>query len=344
MVQTILTTGELNPIRTVQVGSQISGNILELLADFNSPVKEGQVIARLDPSTYEADVGLARAELERTQAGLDHTRLQWERVMQLHEQKLVPDMERDQIEVHMRQAAADVEIRRYILQKAQLQLDRCTIVSPVNGIIISRNVDVGQTVAASLSAPVLFTIAEDLTLMKINSDVSEADIGRVREDQRVEYQVDAYRGQIFHGSVLQVRNAPQMISNVVTYDAVVQVDNPDLLLKPGMTAEVRFVIDERENVLRLRNAALRTRLPAELLPTDSIAAGSTRGDDERTVYRLRDGQLDAVAVRTGISDGVYTEILQGLEEGDVVVTGLRLRPEGDRQTGPSLLSGRQAQF
>ncbi len=344
VVQTILTTGELNPVRTVQVGSQISGIIQELLADFNSPVREGQVIARLEPAMYEADVALARAELERTQAAYDLARLHKDRVIQLHARELVSDSERDEARVRLRQAAADLQIRTHSLEKAQLQLDRCTIVSPVDGVVISRNVDVGQTVAASLSAPVLFEIAEDLTRMQIHSNVSEADVGRVEEGQRVEFRVDAHRETTFEGFVRQVRNAPQIVDSVVTYDAIVYVDNPELKLKPGMTAEVQFITAERDDVLRVRNAALRARLPEDLIPAAPVADHRLDGDDVRTVYRLRGGSLEAVHVRTGISDGVHSEVIEGLEAGDVLVTGLALRREDDSGSGPSLLRGRQAQY
>ncbi len=342
VVQSVLATGELNPVRTVQVGSQISGNIRELLADFNSVVQRGDVIARIDPAIYEANVSLAEAELERAEAAYDLAHVQWERVRSLHERLMISDSELDEARAQMRQAEANQRMTGHELEKAQLELDRCTITSPVDGIVISRNVDVGQTVAASLSAPVLFEIAEDLGQMEINTFVSEADIGRIEEGQRVEFRVDAYRDQPFAGKVWQVRHAPSVMDNVVTYDAVVRVDNPQLQLKPGMTAEVDFITSEEEDVLRVRNTALRARLPDAVRPATPDEAA---GPGERTAYRLgSDGTLEAVQVRPGISDGMHTEILSGLREGDELVTGIQLHTGQDRTSGPTLLQGRQEQF
>lgn len=342
VVQTVLATGQLNPVRTVQVGSQVSGNILELLVDFNSPVKKGQVVARLDPAIYQANVALASAEVESAAAGLALAQVQWERLNSLHDRAMVSDSQRDEARARLRQAEAAHEISRHLLEKTQLELERCTISSPVDGLVIARNVDVGQTVAASLSAPVLFEIAEDLTQMEINTYVSEADIGRVAEGQRVLFRVDAYRDDPFEGVVWQVRNAPLVMDNVVSYDAVVRVSNADLRLKPGMTAVVDFITAERTDIRRVRNSALRARLPEALRPSP-VALPDEAG--WRQVIRMRpDGMLEAVAVRLGVTDGMHTEILDGLAEGDVLVTGLTLPASNATRSGPSLLQGSQATF
>jgi HlyD family secretion protein len=237
-----------------------------------------------------------------------------------------------------------VRIREEHVEQARLELERCTIISPTDGIVISRNVDVGQTVAASLSAPVLFEIAEDLTRMMINARVPEADIGTVREGQRVEFKVDAYRDQVRQGSVMQIRKAPIIVDNVVAYDTVIYVDNQDLTLNPGMTAEITIITDERTDVLRVRNLALRARLPDWLAPPTP----SDLPEGARIVYRLRDPNdprsLEPVPVRTGLADLVYTEIHDGVSAGDTLVTGVAPRRQGGRERSTSVLTGSQAQF
>lgn len=345
IVRRVVVSGQLNPLRTVQVGSQISGVIVELPADFNTPVNRGDVVARLDTATYEAELRLAEAELDRARAAAELTAMQVERIQRLHRDALVAPAEMEEAHIGLRQAQAAVRIRAEHVEQARLQLDRCTIVSPTDGVVVSRNVDVGQTVAASLSAPVLFEIAEDLTLMMINARVPEADIGMVREGQRVEFKVDAYRDQTREGSVMQIRKAPIVVDNVVNYDTVIYVDNSDLSLNPGMTAEVAIITDERHDVLRVRNLALRSRLPAGLAP----APPADMPEGVRIVYRLADPEnpraLEAVPVQTGLADLVYTEVLDGVAAGDHLATGIAPRRSTNGGGGPpSLLSGRQAQF
>lgn len=266
------------------------------------------------------------------------------RIRSLKQEQLVPPAEVEQIEVDLRQAQAAVQIRSEHLERARLELARCTIVSPTDGIVISRNVNVGQTVAASLSAPVLFEIAEDLTRMMINALIPEADIGTVREGQRVEFRVDAYRDQTRVGKVVQIRKAPIVTNNVVMYDTVIHVANEDLLLNPGMTAEVSIITEERTGVLRVRNNALRALLPAELTPP----APADPGEGARVVYRLSDparpSALDVVIVRPGLADLVHTEILEGLAPGDVLVTGLAPRRSDEASGGGGLFRGSQARF
>jgi HlyD family secretion protein len=324
--QTVAATGQLNPLINVEVGSQVSGMIDEIFVDFNAVVTRGQVLARIDTSTFEANVRQAEGEVAVTEAALELARVDIGRLRQLRDRELVPQSELDQAVARLRQAEAQLQIRRHALERAQSELERCTIYSPIDGIVISRNVDVGQTVAASMTAPVLFHIANDLSRMQINSLVPEADIGGIRDGQRVRFTVDAYPGENFTGTVIQVRNAPIIEQNVVTYDTVIEVANPEGKLKPGMTAIVTIIIDERDDLLRVRNTALRARLPDSIRPPDP---GGTRGPGTwRTVYRLAAAgaseALEAVAVRIGTTDGVYTEILEGIAEGDLLATGVNL--------------------
>jgi HlyD family secretion protein len=342
VVAFVRATGQLNSIRRIQVGSQISGNIAEIHADFNDQVSKGQLIALIDTATYKANVELAEAELESAKSVRELRRITKDRYRELLERGHTTRSEMDRVSAELRQAESGVRIRESHLQKAQLDLDRCHILSPTDGVIISRNIDVGQTVAASLSAPVLFEIADDLSRMKINTHVSEADISMISEGQRVEFRVDAWRDQTFEGIVHQVRNAPILVDNVVTYDTVVYLDNLDQRLKPGMTAEVHLITEERRDVLRLRNTALRARLAEQWIPP----VGDPPSSDHRRVFRRRDGgSLETVWLETGISDGIYTEVLCGLEEGDVLAVGMALQGgEGGDSSGRSLFSGRQAQY
>ena len=324
---TVNATGVVNAVTTVQVGSQVSGTIQKLFVDFNSPVKEGDVIAQIDPAplstkvaqaranvasalaavqvaqattinakaaveTAQANAESARANIEKSKVALADARRILERNKEMARKSLIAQNDLDtaqmiydgavaqlksseaQLEAATGQlksasaqqrlaaaqelaAAAQVDQTKAALQAAELDLEHTTIRAPVNGIVVSRSVDVGQTVAASLQAPVLFLIAQDLTQMQVDTNVSEADIGRVRVGQRVTFTVDAYQNITFIGEVTQVRNAPITVQNVVTYDAVVQVANPDLRLKPGMTANVSFLVAERQDVIKVPTAALR---------------------------------------------------------------------------------------
>jgi HlyD family secretion protein len=268
VAQRIVAHGTLQPQRQVHVGSQVSGVIEQIYVDFNSRVTRGQVLARIDPSTFAAAVRSAEAELAAAEAAHELARLQWRRVEELREHQIVAASELEQAASQFRQAEAQLSVRRQNLERARRELERCTILSPTDGMVIRRAVDVGQTVAASLSAPVLFEIASDLTRMQIHAHVSEADIGAVREGQPVRFQVDAHRGRRFTGDVVQVRNAPHVVDNVVHYETIIAVDNSDGLLKPGMTAEVNIVTAEATDAVRARNTALRARLPDAIRPAD----------------------------------------------------------------------------
>jgi HlyD family secretion protein len=330
ITQAVTATGTLNPVVNVQVGSQVSGNIAKLFADFNSQVKAGQVVAQIDPALFQATVTQAEGDLASAQAALELAKVNATRTKELFARKTSSQADLDQAIANLHQAEANVKIKQGALDKAKADLEHCTITSPVDGVVISRNVDVGQTVAASLQAPVIFQIANDLTKMQIDSNVAEADVGVVQVGQDVDFTVDAFPMRTFHGKVVQVRNAPITVQNVVTYDTVIGVSNPDLKLKPGMTANVSIIVAHKDNVLQIKNAALRYR-PAEATPAEIGSrspapagarggAGRERRTSGRTVYVLSGGQPKPVQIKTGISDGVVTEVIEGLKEGDRIVT------------------------
>jgi HlyD family secretion protein len=359
IVAQVTATGTLSALVTVQVGSQLSGRIQKLYVDFNSAVRKGQLIAKIDPQLFQAALDQARAnhaaarsELTRARVQAAEAARQLVRTRSLAERKLVAQADLDAAqasadgaEAAVEAAAAKVEQARAALHQAEVNLAYTSILSPIDGTVISRSVDVGQTVAASLQAPTLFVIAEDLSKMQVNTSVAEADIGKLQSGMDASFTVDAYPGKRFRGTVRQIRNAPTTVQNVVTYDAVVDVANPDLELRPGMTANVSFVFAERDGVLRVPNAALRFRPPAELLAADRRggegggeaaardgaaarregrapgAGGGAREPDRRTVWVLRDGAPAAVRIRTGVSDGTTTEVVEGeLREDDLAVT------------------------
>ena len=261
ITQIVTATGSLKPVINVTVGCQISGTIDKLFADFNSVVKEGDVLASMDPATYEAIVQQAEGELANSKATLELAEITAQRKEELLKQKAASQADVDTANATLHQALAGVAIKEGALKRARVDLSRCTIYSPISGMIISRSVDVGQTVAASLSAPNLFTIANDMTSMQIVASVSEADIGMVAEGQSVEFNVDAFPYTPFSGIVEQIRNSPVTVQSVVTYDVLVAVKNPELKLKPGMTANVSITVAQRKDTLRVSNAALRFRLP-----------------------------------------------------------------------------------
>jgi HlyD family secretion protein len=430
LLSTISATGTLNAVVTVQVGTQVSGTIQQLLVDFNSPVKKGMLIARIDPSIFEAKVNQAQADLEssraavlnqragvarsqaelansranvvRQEVALRDARIKRDSRVRLYQEGGISQEERDSsqaaydsavaqldaahagvnssqatLEVTQAQltaAEAQVRQKQAALEQAQVDLRNTYIRAPVDGIVVSRNVDVGQTVAASLQAPTLFLIAQDLTKMQVDTNVDEADIGRVSLDQEATFTVDSYPGQSFRGRVVQVRQAPQVIQNVVTYNTVVAVANPDLKLKPGMTANVKLQVARRENALLVANAAFRFRLDGQSAgaqsgsrpgapqgqrattgsgegpgmggaaasrPSGGPGMGSGGGvrsvDSARQrVYVLADSKPIERQVKTGLSDGQRTEVLEGLAEGDMVIVGLGGQNRGNTQGGPRL--------
>jgi HlyD family secretion protein len=346
---------------TVQVGSQVSGTIDKLYADFNTKVKAGQVVAQLNQDKFKASVDQARANLlaaqanvAKAKANLEDTQRTLDRNKELKKKDLIAQSEFDTSQAAYEGAAAQYEVNKAQVNQAQAALNQSTvdlnntvIRSPVDGIVISRNVDVGQTVAASLQAPTLFTIANDLSKMEVHTNVDEADVGNVTEGQEVTFTVDAFPARRFRGRVHQVRNAPTVVQNVVTYDAVVRIDNKELLLKPGMTANVQFLVNRREDVLTIPNMAMRFKPPDQkseardlLRQEQSRAApivgakrtsrapggsgGSGRQSGRRvTIYLLSDGKAAPVEVQLGITDGSKTEIRSGeLKENDAVIIGM----------------------
>ncbi len=333
IVQVVTATGTLNSVISVQVGSQISGNIKELFADFNTPVKLGQVVALLDPSTYEAVVNQASGDLASANATLELSLLNEKRKRDLAGSQAGTQADLDKAVADLHQAEATVKIKQAALQKAQIDLARCTITAPVDGVVISRNVDVGQTVAAAMTAPILFTIAGDLAKMRIEANVSEADIGGVKEGQETTFMVDAFPGRTFKGRVQLVRYAPITVENVVSYVTVIEVDNEKLELRPGMTANVSIVLAQVKGVIAVANAALRFKPPVveTAAPEPRKPSGSQRGSrsaaalpppSKRTVQLLDGDTLKPVEVELGITDNILTEVKSGLNEGDNVVSGI----------------------
>ena len=394
----ITATGNLNAVKTVQVGSQVSGNILELFADFNTKVKAGQLVARIDPAIFQAKVDQARAALDSAKASVVSARASIAKAQSdiagaqagvasqqanlVHAQSAVTDAktkndrrvemvkqgliareeaesyqatydqavssldagksavtaaqsavtsaqaQKDVTQTMLDQANSQVKQATATLQQAQLDLAHTQILAPVEGTVISRTMDVGQTVAASFQAPTIFQIAQDLTKMQVDTNVDESDVGPVRVGQPANFTVDAYPGVTFPGVVSQIRQAPINVQNVVTYDVVVEVSNADLKLFPGMTANVRIVTGKAEHALRLPAAALRFHPPTAIAPaggakgkSKSGKRGASGAPGQQVVYVLDQGKLKRAPVKLGLTDGNYIEILSGLDEGQTVVTG-----------------------
>jgi HlyD family secretion protein len=431
--QVVTATGQLDPLLNIDVGSQISGLVQKLYVDFNSVVTKGQKLAEIDPSTYQQRLRQAEANLASTEAGNHLQRLNTDRARELRDKQLISQQDYDQAQAQLQQSAAQLLTSKATVENARVDLERCTISSPIDGIVIAKQTEEGKTVAASLNAPVLFTIANDLAKMQISAAVAEADIGTVEQNQPVTFTVDAFPNRSFSGQVVQVRNSPKSSSNVVTYETIINVDNKDLKLRPGMTANVSIIVASRENIVRAPNAALRMRLPDTIavkggggpvpgataptvvaatpaaradvtagsnggarrtrdggggrrgggfLPEDAtpeqrqkareiiaelgidfrtappsaeqreqirkllvergVIAESTGGAPvvtTRTVYRLPGGKPsatpEAVTVKVGITDGSFSEITDGLAEGDVLITGLSVSAPGSAPAQPA---------
>ena len=339
VVQVVTATGTLSALVSVQVGSQISGIIQTLSADYNTPVKEGQIVAQLDPGTYKAIADQNEGELASAEASLELARLNEKRKRDLVKDNAAPQADLDKAVADLHQAEATLQIKKAVLEKSKIDLSRCTITAPVDGVVIERKVDVGQTVAAAMTAPVLFTIANDLTKMQIEANVSEADIGGVQMGQTATFIVDAFPGRTFEGKVRLVRYAPVTVENVVTYVTVIDVANPKLELRPGMTATVSIMLAKRENTLAVANAAMRFK-PTPAGPKKDSMGSDTKGggmrpggrvakdpmaaSSKRKVFILENGEPKAIEIETGITDGVVTEVLSGLEEGQEVLTGMNV--------------------
>jgi HlyD family secretion protein len=333
IVNVVSATGTLQAVTTVQVGSQISGTIVSLHADFNSMVRKGQLLAKLDASTYASAVEQAQASLQNAEAEVERLRVAkaaadaaLTRARELTARQLLPAADLQAADTESKTAAAQVagaEARvvqaRSGVRTAQVNLSKTVITSPIDGVVIARNVDVGQTVAASLSAPTLFVIAADLSEMQLNASIDESDLGQVASGQSVTFTVDAYPSERFSGTVSQVRLNPTTVQNVVTYAAIVDAPNKALKLKPGMTATLTIEIARRENVLRVPSAALRVKPSADVLAR--LNAASQPLPKGPVVWTSHGSSIAPVAVKTGAADMTYTEIADGsLPEGTQVVT------------------------
>ena len=338
VARTVTGSGTVNPVTTVQVGTYVSGVIQELLCDYNTRVTKGQLCATIDPRPYQtvvdqeqANLSTAKAQLVKDQTSLTYARLTYERNLDLQQRGIVPQDTADSAKSVADQAQAQVDLdtstiaqHQAQLNAAQINLGYTKIVSPVNGTVVSRNVTMGQTVAASFQTPTLFLIATDLTHMQVDANVGESDIGGVRVGDPTSFTVEAFPARVFQGTVTQVRQAPQSVQNVITYDVVINAPNPDLLLKPGMTATTRIVTDHRDNVVRVPDQAMRyvPRGPTSAAATGVATTTPAMGSTGRTghVWILRDGRPAQIAATLGLDDDTYAEIVGGdLSPGDRVI-------------------------
>src|SRR5271170_834643 len=333
IVRSVTATGTVNPVITVQLGTYVSGPIIAIYKDYNAAVTKGQLIAKIDPSTYQVTVDIAQATLanSKAQLGEDQADLAYKKVTYERDSALLKDnvVSKDALDsaysawqmdvAQVKLDQANIQQQTANVKAAEVNLNYTNIVSPVDGTVVSRNVDVGQTVAASFQTPTLFLIAKDLTKMQVDSNVSESDIGYVKEGQKATFRVDAFPDRDFDGVVAQVRQAPITVQNVVTYDVVVSVENPELLLKPGMTANVNVVTASKPNVVRVPIDALRFAPPGQP-PADSAALDGAPGRQTR-VWVLASRKVTPVTITTGLSDGNWVEVADGdLEAGARVVT------------------------
>ncbi len=357
VVRTVTATGTLNPVIAVQVGSYVSGPIIAIYADFNAAVKKGQLIAKIDPQPFELKLEEARAQLSNSRAALtkDEADMHYKKLLyqRNHQLKLLGAVSQDAVDNDFsvyQQALAQVALDRALirqqaaaLKEVEVNLNYTNIFSPVDGIVVSRNVDVGQTVASSFQTPTLFVIAQDLTQMQVDCTVSESDIGGVHEGQTAKFRVDAFPDRELEGTIAQVRLAPTTVQNVVTYDVVIRVANPELLLKPGMTANVGIVTSRRDNVIRIPQQALRF-VPHSLASrsaANQLEADPANPSVNRVKIWVRHGTtLKAVEVTTGLSDGNYVEVVSGdLRLGEkVVLAEKRHAKQTQATTSPQLSS------
>ena len=317
---TITATGTIEPITQVEVGTQVSGTIARILVDYNSEVKKGELIAELDKTVLESEYESQLATHYSNQNEYDYQKKNHERLAGLHAKNLVSDSDFETSEYQYEKARRALEKSRSDLLKAKTNLNYCMIYSPIDGVVISRAVDEGQTVAAMFNTPKLFVIANDLRKMRVIADVDEADIGQVKEGQKVIFTVDAFPDEHFEGSVTQVRLEPIVTSNVVTYEVVIDAPNPDLKLKPGLTASITVLTHEKTNVLMIPLRALRFQPEEETV--EIVVQAGTAG--RKSVWIQTAEGLKSKNVLTGISDGIYTEVTEGLQTGEKVITGIHL--------------------
>jgi len=352
----ISASGTVNPVLTIIVGSYVSGVIVRQYCDYNTRVKKGQICAQIDPRPYQtvvdqaaADLATGRAQLNKDRANVAYLKITYERDVGLLKRGIVSQdaldsaksaYDQGQAQVALDEAA--IEQKEAALKAAQINLEYTNIRSPVNGTVVSRNITIGQTVAASFQTPTLFLIATDLTQMEVDTNISEADIGGMKEGDRTTFTVEAFPGRPFEGKVIQVRQAPQTVQNVVTYDVVIGVDNKELLLKPGMTATTRILVDRRENAVRVPDQALRftpSRLSqGQQPPAPGGKSGAQEAARRGSVWVLRDGQPQRVAVKLGLDDDTYSEVVEsGLAVGDQVIIGEQRGGATQPAAGPRAL-------
>ncbi len=335
ITQTVRATGNVNPVTTIIVGTRVSGTIVALYADYNSRIKKGQLIAQIDPTPFEnelkhseAELLNAKATLFKAEVTLKDAERTLKRKQELFKRDLIARSELDDAETAYNTARAQYEIALAQVKKAEAGLRQAKtnlgytrIFSPVDGVVIAKNVEVGQTVAASFQTPTLFTIAPDLTKMQVDTNVDEADISKIKKGMEVNFTVDAYPDKKFKGIVSQIRLSPTVTQNVVTYNVVISVDNSHLLLKPGMTANVTFVVNSKENVIKIPNSALRFKMP------------DTPPSKQQGVWVIRGGKSVRVNVKTGISDGEWTELIEGdLKEGEEVIIEIATKKQDSATT------------
>lgn len=344
ITQAVAANGTLNPVVLVNVGSQVSGIVKKLHADFNDHVKAGQILLELDPSLLQAQVRQSEANVSSAQASLQLARANEARMRDLYAKEYVTHQELDQAVQALESAKAQLELAKAQAARDHTNLNYSVIRSPVSGVVVSRVVDVGQTVAASFQTPTLFTIAQDLSLMQIDSSYAEADVGSIKVGQPATFRVDAFPNRTFRGAVRQVRLNPTTQQNVVTYDVVIAVDNPEKILMPGMTAYVSITIAQRKDALLVPNAALRFRPADAAVRTDKARSGDAKGERSKdnaapmgTIYVLENGQPKPIRVSVGITDNRMTEILGSeLKEGAQVIVADRQPPAKASGGGPGM--------
>jgi len=353
----VTATGTLNAVTTVQVGSQVSGTLSKINVDFNDKVKKNQIVAQIDPTFLAASVRDAEASLQRADAQFNESKRSFDRTKTLLEKNLASQADYDAALSQFESNSAAKKQAQAQLERAKINLQYATIRSPIDGVVISRAVDVGQTVAASFSAPTLFTIANDLTKMQVQASVDESDIGKVQDGQEVTFTVDAYPDQTFKGTVRQVRLDPKLDQNVVNYTVIIDVPNPDMKLMPGMTATVTILVTKKEGILKIPASALRFNPPQDMIAVRNDSARGNGQDDSARAERRRqfmsrmggagggafdpqafqrrmsafggrvwvlnkDKKLEPIMIRTGLSDGTFTEVVRGkVEEGEEIVVG-----------------------
>ena len=334
----ITATGTIEPVTKVEVGTQVSGIIDKIYVDYNSEVHRGQVIAELDKTNLTSELTSAQSNLANAQSNLNYQSANFNRYKTLYDKGLVSANDYEQARLEYEQSRQQVAIQRQNVQKARTNLSYATITAPIDGIVLSKEVEEGQTVASAMSTPTLFLIAQDLTNMRVIADIDEADIGGVKEGQRVTFTVDAYPENTFDGTVTQVRQQATTESNVVTYEVVISAPNDDLKLKPGLTANVTIYTAEKNDVLAVPSKALRFA-PAEAMLQEGEAIEDCNAPQK--VWMRKDNVFKAVAVTTGVTNGTLTEILSGLKAGDEIITDFEMvgGEEEQRPGGNPFLPG-----